>query len=328
MSSAAYCGSRAGVNSGAAREAGRDTGARNLGDRVTLVHKTDPLRTMPRYRPDVRLTPRYDGPPVLRIDVAMSDPSVPLLRQRRRLGQMLGNLDDDQWGATTRCEGWTVRDVVAHLVTTNRFWAASVTAGLAGEPSRFLVTFDPVASPAALVDAGRGTRWPEVFDAYCGSVEALATVVERVAGDAWDRLAEAPPGHVTLRAVALHALWDAWIHERDITIPLGLPVRLEKDEVLGCLFYSAALGPSLSASRGCLREGSLTITATEPEAVFTVECGPIIVVRDGMPAKGPNIAGDAVALIEGLSFRAPLEHGLATEDMWLLGDLGKVFDQP
>ena len=274
------------------------------------------------------MTPRYDGPPVLRIDVSMRDPSVPLLRQRRRLGEMLGHLDDDQWAAATRCEGWMVRDVVAHLVTTNRFWAASITAGLAGEPTRFLVSFDPVASPAALVDAGRGTPWPEVFEAYCGSVEVLAGVVERVAADAWDRLAEAPPGHVALRAVALHALWDAWIHERDIAIPLGLPVRLEEDEVLGCLYYSAALGPALSASRGRLREGSLTITATEPDAVFTVESGRTVVVRDDTPGNGPSIAGGAVALIDGLSFRAPLEHGLAAGDMWLLGDLGKVFDQP
>jgi uncharacterized protein (TIGR03083 family) len=50
---------------------------------------------------------------------------VPLLRQRRRLAALLGSLDDQQWATTSRCEQWSVQDVVAHLVSTNQFWAFS-----------------------------------------------------------------------------------------------------------------------------------------------------------------------------------------------------------
>ena len=40
----------------------------------------------------------------------------------------------------------------------------------------------------------------------------------------------------------------------------------------------------------------------------------------------PCLAGDAVTLVEGLSFRGPLDHALADEDRWLLGGLAEVFD--
>ena len=64
----------------------------------------------------MRLTPRYDDPTFLQLDLPMGDPAVPMLRQRRRLASLLGGLDDEQWAAASRCEGWSVQDVVAHLV--------------------------------------------------------------------------------------------------------------------------------------------------------------------------------------------------------------------
>ena len=44
------------------------------------------------------------------------------------------------------------------------------------------------------------------------------------------------------------------------------------------------------------------------------------------PDDAPRLAGGAVALVEGLSFRGPLQHGLSADDEWLLGGLGDVFE--
>ena len=107
----------------------------------------------------MQLTPRYGGTPVLRFDPPVADPDVPLLRQRRRLVATLAGFDAERWAAPSRCAGWACRDVVSHLVTVNRFWAASITAGRAGSPTRFLVGFEPAVTPAQLVDGGvRGPR--------------------------------------------------------------------------------------------------------------------------------------------------------------------------
>jgi uncharacterized protein (TIGR03083 family) len=104
----------------------------------------------------VQLTPRYDGERVLRIEGLTSDPSTPLLRQRRRLADVLARLDAEQWAAPTRCDAWSVKDVVAHLVGINELWEHSVIGGRDGVPTRLFATFDPVVTPAQLVDAVRG----------------------------------------------------------------------------------------------------------------------------------------------------------------------------
>jgi uncharacterized protein (TIGR03083 family) len=275
----------------------------------------------------VQLTPRYDGPPVLRLEVPMGDPAVPLLRQRRRLAERLEQLDEDQWTAPTRCDGWSVQDVVAHLVGTNQYWAISIAAGLSGTPTRYLATFDPVATPAQMVDPMRALAPAEVLAQYTQSVDSLADAVTGLDEQAWAKLGEAPPGHIELRAVALHALWDAWIHERDIVLPLGLDPVCEEDEIVACLAYAAGVGPAFRATGGATRAGTLTFVASDPDCSFVVESGATVVVRAGAPAEGaPVVRGAAVDLVEGLSFRAALDHGLAEDERWLLGGLDDVFD--
>jgi len=276
----------------------------------------------------MQLTPRYDGPPLLRLDGPFTDPSVPLMQQRRRLAATLTTFDAEQWAAPTRCDGWSVQDVVTHLVSTNQFFAISISAGLAGEPTRFLATFDPVASPAEMVAKVRSQPFGAVLDRFVETNEALADAATGLDEAGWATIGEAPPGHVALRAVALHALWDAWIHERDVLLPLGLPTVEEADEISGTLHYAAALGPAFSASLGSTREGVLAVAASDPDDRFVVEVGSTVVVRDGEAPEGaPRLVGSAVELLEALSFRAPLPHPMAPEDQWLLGDLGQIFDR-
>lgn len=274
------------------------------------------------------LTPRYDEPSFLQLELSLGDPGAPLLRQRRRLASLLGGLDDEQWVTASRCEGWSVRDVVAHLVSTNQFWAFSIGAALAGEPTRFLAEFDPVASPAELVEAGRSEPTADVLARFVETNEACADAVADLRDDGWSMLGEAPPGHVPLRAVALHALWDSWIHERDIVVPLGLTPVEEPDEIAGCLVYGAALGPALSVAGGATRQGAITVEATNPDLRFVVEVGESVVVRAGdAPADALRLAGPAVELIEALSFRGPLPCPVADDDRWLIGGLAEVFDR-
>ena len=276
----------------------------------------------------MQLSPRYDGPPVIDIDVALGDVSVPLVRQRRRLGAVLADLDPEQWAAQSRCKAWSVQDVVAHLVGTNQFWTLSIVSGLSGRPTRFLASIDPAVTPSQMVDALRALPPSEILDQYLTSSEELADAVTDLDETAWSTLAEGPPGHLALHAVALHALWDAWIHERDIVVPLALAQGIEVDEVAGCLCYCAAIGPAVSVTQGSTRAGTLAIVATDPTLEFTVEMGSTVRVVDGARDGATRIVGDAVTLVEGLSFRAPLDHGLAPSDAWLLGGLGEAFDQP
>jgi uncharacterized protein (TIGR03083 family) len=274
------------------------------------------------------LKPRYDEPQFLRIDLPLADPAVPLLRQRHRLASLLADLDSGQWAVASRCEGWSVQDVIAHLVTTNQFWAFSITAALGGEPTRFLTTFDPVASPAELVEAVRSQSPAETLARFVETNGALADAVAGLDDDGWSMLGEAPPGHVPLRAVVLHALWDSWVHERDVLLPLGLAPVDEPDEIAGSLVYCAALSPAFAVAGGSTRPGSIVVETTDPDVRFVVEVGAAVVVRAGDAPDGPlHLAGPAVELLEALSFRAPPACPVPDEQRWLLGGLAEVFDR-
>jgi uncharacterized protein (TIGR03083 family) len=277
----------------------------------------------------VQLKPRYDGSSVLHIDLPLGDPRVPLVRQRRRLAETLSALEKSQWSAASRCEGWSVQDVVAHLAGTNQFWAVSISSGLAGSPTRFLATFDPVATPAAMVERMRELSPPDVLVHYVETVDALAETLTGVAADNWSVVAESPLGHVELGTVALHALWDAWSHERDIVVPLGLQQPAEADEIRACLVYAAAISPALLGAGGSTRQGILAIDASSPQTSFVVDAGPTVTVRDRRPDDLVDIelSGASVDLVEALTFRAPLNHDVPAEHRWLLGGLAEVFDR-
>jgi uncharacterized protein (TIGR03083 family) len=240
---------------------------------------------------------------------------------------MLGELDDEQWAAPSRCDGWSSQDVIAHLVTANQFWTLSIASGLRGEPTTFLRTFDPVASPAQMVESVRSNATAQTLEEFVASQNALAAVVESLDGDAWSTIAEAPPGHLPIRLVVLHALWDSWIHERDIAIPLGLTTPKEPDEIAASLRYAAALGPAFLASTGATRRGTLEVIGTEPDVRFAVDTGRTAVVHDRRPPDDAvRLEGTSVALLEAVSYRAPLDGLLAPADRWMLDGLGEVFD--
>jgi uncharacterized protein (TIGR03083 family) len=229
------------------------------------------------------VAPRYSQPGPLTIHVGIGDPGLPLLRQRRRLAETLATLAPAQWVAPSRCELWSVQDVVAHLVDTNSFSTASMAAGLKGSPAKVLARFDPVVTPEALVDRRRHLSPDEVLRQYSDGLEPMAEVVNSISGDSWALPAEAPPGHIEMhiemQAVALHAQWDCWTHELDIVLPLGLDQPVEPDEVRGCVVYSAAVGPALLAASGETRKGVIGVEAAAPDASFVIDVGPTVEVR-------------------------------------------------
>ena len=278
----------------------------------------------------VEISPRYDRAPVLRFEGPPTGVLEPLVRQRARLAEVAAGFDDAQWATPSRCDGWTVRDVLAHLVGTDQFWALSVTQALAGAPTRYLVGFDPVATPAAMVEASRHQSPSDVLASYRAGSEALADVLAGLDAEQWEVLGEAPPGHIAIHALARHALWDAWIHERDMLLPLGIQPAEEPDEVIACLEYAAALGPAFIAVTA--PEGSVSATIAvdghDPDVELVVELRDSVTARRGQTLEpAVRLTGPSVALVEALSSRGPLPCEVAPEDRWLLEGLATIFDQ-
>jgi len=274
----------------------------------------------------VKITPRYDTEPLVRLTPMVEGIATTVTRQRDRLASTLADLEADQWATPSRCEGWSVQDVLIHLASTNRFWAHSINQGLAGEPTRYLLGFDPVAAPAQLVAAAHGTAPADTLTEFVQGNQALADALSSV--DDWEVLAEAPPGHIAIGLVAIHALWDSWVHERDVVIPLGLEPVVDDAELEACLLYAGALGPSFQASTGSTRRGAIALETTSPAVNAVIEAGPVVRIHRGAPPAGAVVlAGDSVEVLEQLSFRAPFTPPGTADDRWLFEGLAEVFDQ-
>lgn len=273
------------------------------------------------------LQPRYGDRPALSVALPPAGGTHPMVRQRRRLQALLPGMSDAQWHHPSRCAGWSAQAVITHLTSTNQFWDISIQRGLMGEPTQFLATFDPVASPAQMVTDRAQDTPRDTLDAFVTSNEALLATVEALAESQMELLAEAPPGHLAVRHVLDHALWDAWVHERDILLPQGAVPVEDPDEIRTSLRYAAALGRAISVAAGTV-EGSAEVVATNPDdhLVVTVE-GDQVVVHDGPPPPAARrLDGPAVELLEMLSMRDIGRARPATVD-WLSAGLALVFDQ-
>ncbi len=257
-----------------------------------------------------------------------SDPAAigePLIRQRRRLVEVLQHLDDDQWSQPSRCDGWSALDVAVHLASTNSFWEVSIRSGVAGAPTEMLASFDPVATPAQMVVASDDDV-TSTLEAFATSTESLAALVDELAPSDWELLGEAPPGHVSVSAVAHHALWDSWIHERDILLPLGESPAEEPDEIIASLRYVASLAPGLALTRGSNRSGGFDVSVVEPDTTFHVTVGTAVAVTDGAAGADFVLTGNAIDLLEALSVRAPLDQVIPDDLEWAFAGLRTVFD--
>jgi uncharacterized protein (TIGR03083 family) len=274
----------------------------------------------------VQLDPHYGADPTIVLDGDPLAIVAPTIRQRRRLAAAVAEFTDEQWAHPSRCEGWSARDVIVHLDSTNFFWTLSIAAGLRGEPTMYLSTFDPVASPATSVAQSRNLSFAEVRDRFVESTDTLVRQLEALDTEACAMLAEAPPGHVPISSVLHHALWDAWVHERDILLPVGREPDREADEVRACLRWVAALGPALALSRGEVRSGRLAIEATNPEVEALVEIDGRVAVTEGSRHADVVLQGDAVELIDALSIRRPLDQAVPADGAWMLEGLAATFE--
>jgi uncharacterized protein (TIGR03083 family) len=275
----------------------------------------------------VDIHPRYASPAIIEIDGTSTDMLEPVSRQHRRFAATLESLTDEQWRAPSRCAEWSVKDVVAHLAGVNEYWAVSITAGLAGEPTRYLSGFDPVSVPAAMVAATDADAPEVVHSRFRSASDRLVELLGSLSMDQWDLPAEAPPGWLPIRLVANHALWDAWTHERDIDEPLGRPTTVIDDEVAGSLRYVCALSGALSILLGQTVDGPLSLHSTGPDVEATVTIDQLARVQNVNNIEGvASLCGDAVDLLDALSFRAPMPSGAPEPWRQLMGGLATFFN--
>lgn len=157
--------------------------------------------------------------------------------ERSELADLLDTLTAEQWETPTLCEGWRVRDVVAHAVSYDEI-------GLAGLVRRLAAGWlDPDRANAIGVAE------------YVGKEPAELVAILR---------AHLTPSGLPAAFGGAIGLTDALIHHQDIRRPLGLPREVPADRLRAALPL-ALFGPPI---RGVLRVRDVRIAATDLDWSF------------------------------------------------------------
>ncbi|MDQ1373223.1 MAG: hypothetical protein QOJ09_561, partial [Actinomycetota bacterium] len=121
-----------------------------------------------------------------------------------RFGELVGSLSPEELATPTRCAGWTVGDVAAHMIGD----MADITSG----------RFDRVGNPElsqSIVDERKGSTAAELVEELQGVQKAGADIMAVLDDDAW---AGPAPGDFGIpMGEGVEALWyDAYVHGEDI----------------------------------------------------------------------------------------------------------------
>jgi len=256
------------------------------------------------------MTSRRQGAPV-RVDVDPPTLLDALERHRARLLGSLGALDGAAWATPSRCAGWSVGDVVAHLR-----WGTDVGLELVrrvegGSGERLFDGFDPRATPEAELAPLRGLDPAEHLAAIRAGTATLLAAARELAARGVEDEADTPLGWVPWPLAFNHLLWDSWLHERDVLLPLGMAPDPEPAEVRLVGSYQLVILGAVLSMFGMRTTVDLRLEGTCGEAQ-RLRVGDEVVVDH--PAEPPGeegcIRGDAVGVIEAMSGRGDLA-GLA-----------------
>jgi uncharacterized protein (TIGR03083 family) len=250
---------------------------------------------------------------------------VVLAGQRRRFAATAAILSAEELAVPSRCEGWTVADVLRHLVwvdaTMRKLWS--------GDESP-VVGFDPRTTPDEAVRADRAVPDEEIRQRFLVSTEAMALELESAGPERFGAPSVSPAGRVPWWLSVMHVGWDSTIHERDVLGPLQRQVDPVPQETMASLAYSLVLA-SLFDRHGPLEVhiGPVRLSSGRgPATVWVADDG-----AGGDDASRPSddgpavLDGDLVAAVDALSGREPLAAALHGDAAAIdrLGGLARFF---
>ncbi len=202
-----------------------------------------------------------------------------LAEQHRELDDVLSGLGEDDWSRPSRCDGWTITDVVLHLAQTDELAAASAQGRLEELAPEWANAGGDVADRAgAAVERERGASGAEVHARWRAATESLRTLL--AAADPSTRMRWVV-GHLPARTLATTRLSEAWIHTGDVLEPLGVP-----QPATDRLWHIARLAwrtiPYALTRASIEPAGPVAVALTAPDGSaweFGVDAGPPTVIR-------------------------------------------------
>jgi len=240
----------------------------------------------------------------VRTDLTSGEAAAATHSQRARLVQTLVALSPQEWLTASRCERWTIQDVVRHLTHVNGLIIDAINAALANERYSGFKDFNPRTSPdQLLVEEGPQSAAQSLSDFESGIAMSRKLVDELAAGPS-DLLVSTPAGRQPWPRAALHALFDSSIHERDIALPLGRTVSAPTAELAAIAGYQLLLTARVVCAAGTPLSLSVRLTGL-PTFRVTVD-GPVVEVVRTDEAAVISCGGEAAEVLDAMAGRGEL----------------------
>ncbi len=227
----------------------------------------------------------------------------------------------DEWTRPSRCTGWSVHDVVRHVVQMNDVMVGVVAATRAGERYERMRRFDPKTTPSAWLAEAPAADPEETLAAFERSTRAVIDVGDALGGDV---LVGSPVGLQPWPRVLLHALLDAVVHQRDVTEPLGRSAPASP-ELLPVLAYVLLIAARVACFAD--REFAVPVDLGGQVLGVAVRGAAVEVVPVGRNGElgltnvatrgdfgGDVVVADPLGLLDGLTGRVPLDEVLQAPD--------------
>ncbi|MDP1818538.1 MAG: maleylpyruvate isomerase family mycothiol-dependent enzyme [Acidimicrobiales bacterium] len=167
-------------------------------------------------------------------------------------------LRDDEWDASTGCPGWSVKDMISHLI--------DYEARALGRPA-------PDHAPADLshaknpmgehneigVDARRALPGPAVLDELREVTTARLAQLRALSDDDLARETVTPVGPGTIADMLTLRVMDTWSHEQDVRRAIGRPGHETGPCAAEAVAYFSRFLPAIIGKRAGVADGSVVV---------------------------------------------------------------------
>jgi uncharacterized protein (TIGR03083 family) len=190
------------------------------------------------------------------------------------IGQLGDVLDAGEWDLPSECPGWSVRDVLSHMVGTER--------SLLGEASpEALPIPDHVHNEVGARNEGwvaslRDHSGPEVLSIFRDVTSRRVAELRSFSPARFDELGPSPVGKVPYREFMRVRVMDCWVHEQDIRVATARPGHRQGPAATLAIDRLASAMPFIVGKKAGAPDGSTVrfeLTGSEPRRLDVVVSG-------------------------------------------------------